>query len=224
MIDVDARETRDSRWSRRPLHGLSRLDCGVAAERRLRSNVVTRYVKQANCWPADSSAICVQKAMATYEESGRYDHAVSAGVAWTQKYPDSSTSGWIYEEISELYLRRATIDSGRAEENLKQAVFYRDKALPSHLDSDSPYSLDTLVSISESIGDLSASQRCVQYRNSIKLLDRMRLLANEEQHRLARQFKPNLDERQKLNNLQECIDVVTKRVGEKLSTSGCQDQ
>jgi len=186
--------------------------------------VMTRYVKRATCWPADSSAICVLKAMAKYEKNGRYDDAVSAGVAWTKKYPDGFTSGWIYEDISELYLRRARADSGRAEEYLKQAVFYRDKALPSHLDSDSPYSLNTLVVISESIGDLSTAQRCVQYRNSIKLLDRMKLLANEEQHRLARQFKPDLDERQKLNNLQECIDVVAKRVGGKLSASGCQEQ
>jgi hypothetical protein len=52
----------------------------------------------------------------------------------------------------------------------------------------------------------------------------MKLLANDEQHRLARQFKPNLDERQKLDNLLKCIDVVTKRVGAKLSASGCQEQ
>ncbi len=186
--------------------------------------VVARYVKEETCWPADSSAVCVLKTMAKYEKNGRYDDAVSAGVALAQKHPDSFTSGWIYEDISELYLRRARMDSGRAEEYLKQAVFYRDKALPSHLDSDSPYSLNTLVLLSESIGDLSTSQRCIQYRNSIKLLDRMKLLANEEEHRLARQFKSNLDERQKLDNLLECIDVVTKRVRAKLSASGCQEQ
>jgi tetratricopeptide (TPR) repeat protein len=186
--------------------------------------VVSRYVKDETCWTADSSAVCALKTMAKYEKKGRYDDAISAGVALAQKYPDSFTSGWIYEDISELYLRRATMDSGRAEEYLKQAVFYRDKALPSHLDSDSPYSLNTLAALSESIGDLSTAQQCVQYRNSIKLLDRMRLLTNEDQHRLARQFKPNLDERQKLDNLLECIDVATKRVDGKLSASGCQKQ
>jgi hypothetical protein len=184
--------------------------------------VVAGYLKETTCWSADSSAVCVLKTMAKYEKNGRYDDAVSTGTALAQKYPDSFTSGWIYEDISALYLRRARMDSGHAEEFLKQAVLYRDKALPSHLGS--PYSLNLLVVLSELIGDLSTAQRCVQYRNSIKLLDRMKLLANEEEHGLARQFKPNLDERQKLDNLLECIDVVTKRVGGKLSASGCQEQ
>jgi hypothetical protein len=160
--------------------------------------------------------------MAKYEKKGRYDEAINAGLALAAKYPDSFTSGLIYEDISTLYLRKATIDSGRSEEYLTQAVSYRDKALPSA--SDSPYSLKQLVVLSESIGDLSTSQRCTQYRNSIKLLDRMKVLANEDQDHLAREFNPNPAERQKLNHLEECIDTLTKRVGGKLSASGCQEQ
>lgn len=185
-------------------------------------SVVARDVKQATCWPVDSSAVCVLKTIAKYEDKGRYDDAITTGVALAKKYPDSSTSHWIYEDIATLYLRRAKMDSEHAEEYLQQAVVYRDKALPSHLDN--PYLLQSFVVLSESIGDLSSGQRCVQYRNTIKLLDRMKLLANEEQDRMARQFKPNLDERQKLDDLLGCIDVVTKRVGGKLSDSGCQDQ
>ena len=185
-------------------------------------SVLTSDVKERMCWSADSSAVCELKAMAKYEKKGRYDEAISTGIAWADKHPNGFTSLWVYEDISELNLRRAKMDSGRAEEYLKQAVFYRDKAVPSA--SDSPYSLQRLAAISEAVGDLSTNQRCVQYRNSIKLLDRMKLLANEKSDRLARQFKPDLDERKKVGRLWEWIDAGIKRVSGKLSASGCEGE
>jgi hypothetical protein len=184
-------------------------------------SVVARAVKQTMCWPADSSAVCVLKTMAKYEKKGRYDEAVSTGVAWADKYPDSLTSSWIYEDVSALYVKKASIDSGHIEEHLKQAVFYRDKALQSP--SDSVYSLQRILAISESVGDLSPAQRCAQYGNSIKLLNRLNLLANEDRDRLARQLKPDLAERQKIDHLLEWIDAGTKRLGAKSSASGCQE-
>jgi len=184
-------------------------------------SVVARYVKQTMCWPADTSVVCMLKTMAKYEKKGRYDEAVSTGVALTEKYPDSATSEWIYEDITALYLRRAKMDSGRSQEYLKQALSYRDKAVRSA--SDSPYSLQRLVVLSVSIGDLSTSQRCIQYGNSMKLLDQMRLLANEDKDRLARQFKPDLAEGQKIDSLLNWIDASNRQVGERLSASGCQE-
>lgn len=185
-------------------------------------SVLTRYVKETMCWSAESSTVCAIKAMAKYEKKGRYDEAISIGLASADKHPDSFTSGWIYEDISALYLRKARTDSGRTEEYLSQAALYRDKALRSL--SDSPYSLQQLVAISESVGDLSTTQRCVQYGNSLKLLDRMNLLANEDKKRLARQFKPDIAERKKIDSLLECIDAGIKRIGGKLSASGCQEE
>jgi hypothetical protein len=186
-----------------------------------RLSVVARYVKQTMCWPADSSAVCVLKTMAKYEKKGRYDEAVSTGVALAEKYPDGPISGWIYEDISALYLRRAKMDSARREEYVKQAVSYRDKSVRSA--SDSPHSLQPLVALSVSIGDLSAAQRCIQYGNSMKLLDQMRLLANEDKDRLARQLRPDLAEHQKIDSLLNWIDVNNTRIGERLSASGCQE-
>jgi hypothetical protein len=174
------------------------------------------------CWAEDSSPVCVLRTIAKYEKKGRPDDAARAGVAWAEKYPESITSELIYWELSALYLRSARMDSGRAKEYLKQAVFYRDKALPSV--SNSPYALQSLVGISESVGDLSKAQRCVQYGNSIRLLDRMKLLANEDEDRLARQFKPDLAERKKTECLLDWIDASTKRVGSKLSASSCQEK
>jgi hypothetical protein len=185
-------------------------------------SLLTSSVRERMCWSADSNAFCVLKAMAKYEKKGRYDEAISTGVAWANKYPDGLTSNWIYEDISVLYLKSAKTDSGHAEEYLKQAVFYRDKALPSA--SESPYALQRLVAISESAGDLSTTQRCVQYRNSIKLLGRMNLLANEDKDRLTRQFKPDLVERKNVECLLEWIDAGLKRVSGKLSTAGCQEE
>jgi hypothetical protein len=160
------------------------------------------------------------KTMARYEEKERYDDAIRIGMTLAEKHPDSVESALIYEDISGLYLRRATADSGRAEEYLKRAITYRDKALPST--SDSPYGLRPLANLSESIGDLSATQRCIQYGNSIKLLDRMRLLTDEQKKSLARQFKPDLAERQKVEDLLRWIDDAAERVDNKLRTSGCQ--
>lgn len=160
--------------------------------------------------------------MSKYEKTGRYDDAISTGLAWAERYPDSFTSGFIYEDVSGLYLTKARIDGARAEEYVRQAIVYRDKAL--RFFSDSPYSLYNLVTISESIGDLSTTQRCVQYENTVKLLDRMHILASQEKERLGRQFKPDLAERKKIESLSEWIDATVIRMNGKLSSSGCQEK
>jgi hypothetical protein len=184
-------------------------------------NVMAGYVKRTMCWPANSSAVCMLKTMAKYEKKGRYDDAVRTGVEVAEKYPDSVTSQWIYEDLSALYLRRARTDSGHADEYLRQAVIYRDKAFVPASASDSPYSLESVATISESVGDLSTSQRCVQYGDSIKLLGRMKVLANEDEDRLKRQFKTDLAERTKIEGLLKGIDSSMDRVSGKLSASGC---
>lgn len=183
---------------------------------------LARYLKETVCWSAQSNAFCVMKAMAKYEKKGRYENAIATGVEWTDKHYDGLTSPWIYEGISELCVKKARMDSGRAEEYLKQAVFYRDKAVQSLWET--PYSLQPLVTISESVGDLSATQRCGEYGTSIKLLDRMKLLADEDKDRLERQVKPDLVARKQNEDLLNWIDISTKRIGSKSSASGCQQE
>jgi len=183
-------------------------------------SVIARYVRQTVCWSADSSLACAVKAMGKYEKKGRYDDAIRIGTTWADKYPDSITSGFIDEDVSALYLTKARGDNGHAEEYIKQALVYRDKAL--RFASDSPYSLPTLVTISESAGDLSTVQRCVQYENAIRLLDRMNSLASAEKERLRRQFKPDLAGGKKLESLSQWIDAGIERMNGKLSSSGCK--
>lgn len=184
-------------------------------------SVLIRSAKERMCWPADSSMSCVLKAMSKDEKKGRFDDAIKTGAAWTNQYPDSLISGVIYTDISSLYLRKAKMDPGRTEEYLKEAISYRDKALQSS--SDSAYLLQQLVEISEEVGDVSKSQRCIQYGNSRRILDRMSLLANEEKDRFARQFKPDLAKGKEWEELSEWIDAAIKRVSNKSLSSGCQD-
>lgn len=128
--------------------------------------------------------------------------------------------GVIYREISVLYLQKARVDSSHADAYLREALLYRDKALTSA--SDSPASLQSIAAISEAVGDLSASRRCVQYANSIKFLDRMNLLTNEDKDELKRQFKPDLAKRKRIEFLSEWIDAEMRRVSKKSLASGCQ--
>jgi hypothetical protein len=174
------------------------------------------------CWSEDSSTFCVLKAMSKYEKRGHFDEAIKAGTTWASQYPDGSISGGIYTDISTLYLKKARMDPGRAEEYFKQALSYRDKALQPA--SDNAYSLRPLVEISEYVGDVSKDQRCVQYGNSLRILDRMSLLANEEKDQLARQFKPDPDARKQVECLSDWIEAAIKRVSTKSSASGCQDK
>lgn len=184
-------------------------------------SVLIRAAKQRMCWPADSNMSCVLKAMTKDEKKGRFDDAIKAGAAWTSEYPDSLINGLIYTDISTLYLKKARMNPDRTEEYFKQALSYRDKALQSS--PDSAYLLQQLVEISEEVGDVSQAQRCTQYGNSRRILDRMSLLANEEKDRLARQFKPDLAKRKECEGLSEWIDAAIKRVSNKSLSSGCQN-
>jgi hypothetical protein len=184
-------------------------------------SVVVRAVKERMCWPADSSTFCVLRAMEKYEKKGQYYDAIKTGKAWAEKYPDTSANEWIYRYISVLYLKTASNDKEHSEESVKQAILYRDKALSSV--SDSAFALQPFEVISESAGDLSTSQRCLQYGNSLKLLTRMQTLANDEKGRLSRQFRPDLKERKDMECLSDWIDAALKRVSSKWSASGCTE-
>ena len=171
------------------------------------------------CWPTYSTGFCILEKMARYEKEGRYDDAISSGLAWTEKHPEGIDSEWIYREISLLYLKKASLDQKHKEDYLQQALSYRDKLLPSA--SNSPYTLEPLETISEYVGDLSTTQRCVQYRNSIKLLDSMNTLLSEDKARLARQFKGDPDESEKVQRLSSWIDIAKHRVESKQLSAGC---
>ena len=169
-------------------------------------------------WAPDSTAAAVLHRMSKYEKRGRYDDAIEAGIAWTEKNPDAGSSGWVYTDLSALYLEKAGKDSEHAEKDVQQALLYRDKAI--QLDSDGLYS-SQLAAISESAGDLSAAQRCVQYRNAIKIWDRMAVVLGEEKDRAARQFKPHPDDVERIKGDSDRVDAMVNRLSGKLQHSAC---
>ena len=179
--------------------------------------ILVRGVPSYMGWATDSTASDVLRKMRKYEKKGRDDDAIKAGIAWTQKYPDA---GRIYTDVSALYLKKAAKDDEHAEEDVTQAVLYRDKALP--FSTDSLYSLQRLADISEYAGDLSPTQRCVQYRNTMKLLDRVNILLTEEKERVARQFKPDPADCEQVKCVSDQVDTSVNRVRGKLQHSACE--
>jgi len=169
---------------------------------------------------ADSTTGEVLLRMAKYEKRGKYDDAIKAGTAWTDKHPGMDFDDLIFTDIALLYLRRAQTDASRADEYVRMAVSYRDKALLT--DADSIPGLETLARLSEAIADSSQSQRCPQYRNAVELLNRQVILLNDEQAQLARQIVPQRDEAEHLGFRRQNNDAITRRVQGKLQASSCQ--
>jgi hypothetical protein len=182
--------------------------------------ILVREVPTHEGWASDSSAADVLGRMRKYEKKSRYDDAIKAGIAWTEKHPDDGWNGWIYMEVSALYLKKARKDEEHAEEDVTEVILYRDKALP--LFPDDLYWLQRLAAISESAGDLSPTQRCVQYRNTMKLLDRVNILLTEEKDRVARQFRPDPADCEQMKCVSEQFDTSVNRVRGKLQQSGCE--
>jgi len=171
-------------------------------------------------WAPDSTTSDVLHRMSKYQKKGRYDDAIRAGIMWTEKYPDDGSNVWLYMDVSALYLLKAAKDGEHAEEDVKQALLYRDKVLP--FASDGLYSLQQLAEISESAGDISGAQRCVQYRNAIKITDRMAVLLSEEKDRVARQFKPRPDDVERIKCDSDRADAIVNRLRGKLQDSACR--
>jgi hypothetical protein len=182
--------------------------------------ILVREVPSYIGWAPDSTAADVLRRMRKYEKKSRYDDAIKAGIAWTEKHPDDSWNGWIYMEVSALYLKKAEKDGEHTEEDVTEVLLYRDKALP--LFPDNLYWLQRLAAISESAGDLSPTQRCVQYRNAMKLLDRGNIFLTEEKNRVARQFKPDPADCEQMKCVSEQVDSSMIRLRGKLQHSACE--
>jgi hypothetical protein len=181
-------------------------------------------------WSADTTTYDVILRMSGYINQGRYDDAVRVGNAWTARNPNSESNVELYRLISQLYLERAKADSGHADDYVRQAMLYRDKMLP--FESNNIYGLRYLESLSEAGGDLSESQRCVQYRNAMKLLEHLTNMLRE-QRTVAPKEKafavPRKGTAAEYVLTVEDIDAMMERarravaqVQEKLQKSGCE--
>lgn len=193
-------------------------------------SIVVRDVMRKMPWAPDSTTFDVLGRMAKYEKRGRYDDAINAGIAWTEKHPENGSNDWIFRHIALLCLEKARKDSGHADEYIRRAMLYRDKALP--FESDSISSLRDVALFSEAGGDLSASQRCVHYRNAIKLLEHLgdvlrerRAVAPKEEAFVAPRQGTSAEyvlTVEDINALLERTNGTMTRVKEKLQKSGCK--
>src|SRR5439155_6367172 len=150
------------------------------------------------------------------------------GITWTQQHPNDGSNDLVYKHVATLFLEKAQKNSGHAEEYVKQALLYRDKAL--RLDSDpsrgwrSMAGLRDLALISESAGDLSNEQRCVQYRNADKLFQELVVRLKEKQADTSAQGNvggngfTTVDVNQLLKN----TDAAQNDVRTKFQSNGCQ--
>jgi len=140
------------------------------------SVLITRVADKIG-FPPGSSAYDTLHKMANYEKRGMYGAAINAGNAWITEHPIDGTNDRVFLAIASIFLQKAKQDSSHADQYVDQALVYRDKAIPIASDTTLGwYSMTTLRDmslISESAGELSSKQRCVQYRNGVKLLERV---------------------------------------------------
>ncbi len=188
----------------------------------------TSYAMKELGWSADSTADDVLVRMTKYQKRGRYDDAIKAGVAWTEKHPHDESNILplsVYWSISDLYLEKAKSESGRADKYVRQAIVYRDKAPP--VPSYDVLDLLLLASFSESAGDLSPRQRCAEYRNAIGILQRA-AAENEKVAQAASQASKKVgpertaSTRHWIKGRSEGTDAAIDHVKVKLHDSGCQ--
>jgi hypothetical protein len=168
--------------------------------------------------------------MQGYARRGRYNDAIAAAVDWTNKNVIDGSNDQVFVAVASLFLEQAKQNPQRADDYVSQAILYRDKALPIASDTSLGwYSMGTLrdVSlISESAGDLSYKQRCVQYRNAVKLLERLLHQLEEKRVGISRRT-PNTEDqfgvtRDKVEQLAEQTKAAIARVKEKEQKNSCQ--
>jgi Sec-independent protein translocase protein TatA len=172
----------------------------------------------------------VLRRMQQYQKDGDYDDAISVGKAWVAKYPQDGSNDQVFGRIASLYLEKAKTDDRNRDEYVAHAIEYRDKMLPVATDATlgwySMAALQDSASISEHAGDLSERQRCVQYRNARKLLERLRNLLHEKQIQLSKLTDSKQDAfGYASDDVQRCLketDLKMSQLTEKQQAASCQ--
>ncbi len=174
-------------------------------------------------------AFAVLHKMDNYEKRGMYDAAIYAGIKWLNHNPEIFDDR-ISLAIACAFLNKAHQDRNHAEEYVRQALVYRDKAIPIASDTNRGwYSMSTvqdMAAISESAADISDDQRCVQYRNTIRLLQLLAGRAQDKQDEISRRFGPKQDASgvtlADVDRYKSQVEAAIARVRDKQQKSGCR--
>jgi hypothetical protein len=179
---------------------------------------------------APDTMSAVLRRMQQYQHDGHYDDAISLGKEWTAKNPQNGSNDQVFGRIAFLYLEKAKRDDRNRDEYIAHAIEYRDKMLPVASDATlgwySIAALQDSALISEYAGDLSDTQRCVQYRNAIKLAERSGYSLHEKQIQLSNRTDPKHDEfGYTIDDVQRLLkqsDATNSRVRDKAQRVGCR--
>ena len=98
------------------------------------ASIVARNLVRKMGLAGDSTTFDAIGRMSKCEKQGRLDDAIQAGISWTQQHPNDGSNDLVFKRIATVFLGKAQRDGRHAEGYVKEALVYRDKALP--LDSD----------------------------------------------------------------------------------------
>ena len=187
---------------------------------------ISRVADTIGCPPGEYTLAVLHK-MANYERREHYDAAINAGVAWTQAHPQDGLNDMVFIGIGWEYLKKAQHDSMHVDDDVHQALLYRDKALPAGSENQigwhSVKAMRDLALLSEVAGDLSPMRRCLQYENSIKLLERRTAMLRDKQDEISRRFVPDKEDLtvKDVEYFSDETRAATERVQRKQQGDGC---
>lgn len=172
----------------------------------------------------------VLQRMEQFRHNGRYDDAISVGTKWAEKFPQNGSNDQVFGRIAFLYLEKAKKGEGEEDKDVAEALRYRDKMLPVASDTElglySAAALKDAAFISEAAGDLSVTQRCVQYQNALRLLERLAYSLHNQQVALSNRTGSKRDEfgytTEDVNQLLTEAQASASRVHEKQKKSECK--
>jgi len=167
---------------------------------------------------ADRSPILVFARMQALAQRGRIDKAIEIGHQSMVKHPGDE---WVPPQLATLYLTKARSDTTHAKLYVGEALKYRDMALSS---SNSPQSLLQLAYISDYAGDLLGDQRCIQYRNALRLTDAAFGQIAQRRDVINRHIKTTPEDIEELSKLDVYAEVAHQRrtqVQQKLMDYDC---
>ena len=172
----------------------------------------------------------VLQLMEQFRQNGRYDDAISVGTKWAEKVPQNGSNDQVFGRIAFLYLEKARKGEGQEDKNVAEALRYRDKMLPVASDAElgwySAAALKDTAFISEAAGDLSVTQRCVQYQNATKLLERLTYSLQNQKVALSNRAGSQRDDfgytKDDVNQALREAQASASRVHEKQKKSECE--
>jgi hypothetical protein len=152
--------------------------------------------------------------MDNYRTQLQYERALQIGKEWLARYPDD---GAMYAEMGVVYLEKARATTTERERLVAHALQMAHKAV--ELAPRDYFALDMAASVFEGAAALSTKDRCVHYRNAVRVLDHWAFWEEEDNIR-NRPGDPGIADSRKFHS------ALLKRrqaVQEKAANAACRE-